>query len=252
MKVIATNIQRFSLHDGPGIRTTVFFKGCNLKCPWCSNPENINFSIEKYMENGIDGVYGKEYTLEELYKEIIKDKDFFGEKGGVTFSGGECLWQFEKIEPLFKKLQDEGICICIETALIVPTNYVKIAMEYVDYFYVDMKIVDKKKEHIINSNVDLFIANLDELLNNNKKITIRIPVVPDYTYTKENIACITDILKTRSIKRVEIFKIHNLGEKKYRSLNKKMNQFKNVSDEEMEKLKKELEKYVKTVESISF
>ena len=61
MKVIVTNIQRFCLHDGPGIRTTVFFKGCNLKCPWCSNPENLSFEIEEYNNDGIKGIYGKEY-----------------------------------------------------------------------------------------------------------------------------------------------------------------------------------------------
>ena len=73
MKNIITNIQRFCLQDGPGIRTVVFFKGCNLNCPWCSNPENISFEIEKSIDNKI--IYGKEYSVEELYKEIVKDRN---------------------------------------------------------------------------------------------------------------------------------------------------------------------------------
>ena len=74
MKVIISNIQRFSLHDGPGIRTTIFFKGCNLKCPWCSNPENIDFEIQEYEYQKEKGIYGYEIELEQLEKEILKDK----------------------------------------------------------------------------------------------------------------------------------------------------------------------------------
>ena len=105
MKVIVSNIQRFCLHDGPGIRTTVFFKGCSLNCPWCANPENIDFNIEEYSENGEKKHFGYEISLEELEKEIIKDEDYYMTGGGVTFSGGECLFQFKKIEPLLQKLK---------------------------------------------------------------------------------------------------------------------------------------------------
>lgn len=76
MKVIVNDIQRFSLHDGPGIRTTIFFKGCNLKCPWCSNPENIDFKIVEYNYQNQKGTYGYEIELEDLEKEILKDKRF--------------------------------------------------------------------------------------------------------------------------------------------------------------------------------
>ena len=74
--ILLTNIQRFSLHDGPGIRTTVFLKGCSLRCPWCSNPENLKPHPEKYMKDGIDGIYGKYYSASELVKECLKDKNF--------------------------------------------------------------------------------------------------------------------------------------------------------------------------------
>lgn len=83
--MIITNIQKFSLHDGPGIRTTVFMKGCSLCCPWCSNPENLKSFIEYYIKDGKRGIYGKEYTVEEVFNEVIKDKPFYGDNGGVTF-----------------------------------------------------------------------------------------------------------------------------------------------------------------------
>ena len=85
--MLITNIQRFSLHDGPGIRTTVFLKGCSIKCPWCSNPENIKNYPEVYYKDGVKGIYGKEFSLDEIYAEIVKDRVFYEDNGGVTFSG---------------------------------------------------------------------------------------------------------------------------------------------------------------------
>ena len=79
-KIYVTNVQRFSLHDGPGIRTTVFLKGCSLRCPWCSNPENLIYEPQKYIKDGIYGIYGRQYEIEELYSEIVKDINFYDGK----------------------------------------------------------------------------------------------------------------------------------------------------------------------------
>ena len=108
MKVRISNIQRFSLHDGEGIRTTIFLKGCNLRCPWCANPENIDFEFTKYKNKDTkeEGIFGKDIDNLELYNEIIKDKEFYKDSnGGVTFSGGEPLIQIRKLEPLLAKLK---------------------------------------------------------------------------------------------------------------------------------------------------
>jgi len=128
--VIFTNVQHFSLHDGPGIRTTVFLKGCTIRCPWCSNPENLKFKLETYVRNGEKDIYGRKISCDELYKELIKDKAFYGEAngdipandfcidnafdlgklpGGITFSGGEALAQIDRIVPLLEKLKKEHI-----------------------------------------------------------------------------------------------------------------------------------------------
>lgn len=243
MKVIVNNIQRFSLHDGPGIRTIVFFKGCNLKCPWCCNPEDINFNIESYKEDGVLKQYGKEMTLEELEHEILKDKDYYDDdNGGVTFSGGECLWQFEKIEPLLKKLKSEKINICIETALTVPEKYLDIALRYVDEFYVDAKILDETSENKINGNPKLYESNYKKLISSNKNVIVRIPVVKDYTYTDNNINLIINLLKKNKPNKVEIFKTHELAKKKYKTLNLKFNEFKNISNDELLEIKNKFDK----------
>ena len=179
MKVIVSNIQRFSLHDGPGIRTTVFFKGCNLKCHWCSNPENMNFEIEKYKDGNEEKFYGYEIELEDLEKEILKDKAFYETGGGVTFSGGEPLLQFDKIEPLLEKLKKENINICIETALSVREELVDIAIKYVDEFIIDIKILDKDNVNKINGNIELYESNIKKIFESGKKVIFRIPLAKD-------------------------------------------------------------------------
>lgn len=242
MKVIISNIQKFSLHDGPGIRTTVFFKGCSLRCPWCSNPENINFNIEEYKENDETKFFGYEITLEELEKEILKDKKFYENGGGVTFSGGECLLQFKNIEPLLKKLKENNINICIESALNVNSDLVDIALKYVDHYYVDIKVLDSKDEDLIGSNTNLYLSNVEKLLNNNVDIIFRMPVVKGYTYTNNNINKLLEFIKKYKIKKLELFKIHALGEYKYRLLNKKITKFEELSDEEIIDLKNKVEK----------
>ncbi len=233
MKVIVSNIQRFCLHDGPGIRTTVFFKGCNLKCPWCSNPENIDFNIQQYEENGEKKYYGYEISLEDLEKEILKDQTFFEDGGGVTFSGGDGLIQFKQLEPLLKNLKQKNINICVETSLVVPNEYIDIAIKYVDIFLVDLKIIDKKTSFKINSNVDLYKNNVEKLFTNKCKVIFRIPLVLEYTATESNLEEILKFLNIYKPQMVQVFKIHRLGEKKYELLNKKMPEFKNMSDEDV-------------------
>ena len=127
-----TNIQRFSLHDGPGIRTTIFFKGCALRCPWCANPENLKPQIQTYSYDGFSGVYGKKYNEDELFGIIKKDKSFFAGRlgqdqwnitkaqdidklpGGVTLSGGEPLLVVDRLENLIRRLNVEKIHICMK------------------------------------------------------------------------------------------------------------------------------------------
>ena len=239
--ILVTNIQRMCFHDGPGIRTTVFLKGCTLNCPWCSNPENINFAIEEYYKDGIAGTYGKLYTSEELLREIKKDITFYGDKGGVTFSGGEALIQIENLIPLLTKLKDLGVHIAVETALFVPCDYVKKASEFIDYFIVDVKMLDKDScKSVLGGNLEDYYKNIEFLMSKNKIDIFRVPLCYEYTFTDDNILKIMDFFSLYSGVPVQIFAIHRLGEKKYVSLGKNMPNFKPIDDSDINVLCKRM------------
>ena len=230
--MIITNIQRFSLHDGPGIRTTVFLKGCSIRCPWCSNPENINHQIERYVKDGKEGFYGKEYSVDEVIKEVLKDKIFYEDNGGVTFSGGEALLYAKELLPLMEQIKQNNISIAVESSLFVPSSYLEMVIPFVDYFYVDLKVMYKERcSFLLKGNLDLFKSNL-AILAKSKRFNVRIPVICGYTDDENDIKCIIDVIRESrsSIKKVELIKGHNLGDNKYVSLGKEVPQKAEVSD----------------------
>lgn len=264
--LLITNIQRFSLKDGPGIRTTVFLKGCSLACPWCSNPENISPFQESFKKNGLNGIYGKFYTTDELTKECLKDKTFYEGTlpmeewsvteskqidllpGGVTFSGGEALLKMEALQPVCENLHREGVHIAVETCLFVPEFLVRLAASNIDLFYVDIKIMDKARcRKIEKGNLELYLRNLKTLFSwtdqngNHKPVVIRIPVIGSYTddtVNRENVKNLVSANKEKILK-VELIKEHNLGESKYNSLGRTID-YHGVSDSIMEEYKNEL------------
>lgn len=241
MKGLVFDIKRFSTHDGKGIRTTVFLKGCTLKCVWCQNPEGI--SIKKrplyfqnkcihcntcvnlaqnggvYQENGnikldvtkeedwetiVDecpavalAMDSKEYSVDELLKEIMKDEVFFKYDGGVTLSGGEPLFQHEFAIELLRRLQENGIHTSMETALNVPTEVVGKALKYLDHLFADCKLIDSS-QHQMYAGVsnELIKKNLEMLLTSDKRdqIVIRTPLIPGFTDSEENLAGIARFL----------------------------------------------------------
>lgn len=220
--ILVTSIQRFCLHDGPGIRTTVFLKGCMVHCPWCENPENLRPEIESYTDkHGIQAQYGHWMSTGELFREIEKDRTYYEGSGGVTYSGGEALLQANKLEPLMHKLQIEGIGQCIETSLFVDQSALRIAANYIDLFLVDLKILDADQcKRVIGGNFALFYSNLDMLFNWHQNIIFRIPVIPPYTSGKENIKQAVELIRQFRPVSVEILSGHNLGKMKYLSLGK--------------------------------
>lgn len=248
-KALVTNIQRFSLHDGPGIRTTVFLKGCSIHCPWCANPENILPYPEEYDKDGQKGIYGKYLSCEEIYDNIIRDRIFYNQvdesrelgiqRGGITFSGGEPLLQFDVLESLLKKLENSDIHICVETCLFVPRDKVIIALKYVNIFYVDIKILNFNHcKEILGGNIDIYYSNLDRIFREKKTIVFRIPVIGGFTDYDDNINKILQLLKIYRPSKIELIKEHNLGNSKYFSLNKNPLMLNKVTDNEIENIKK--------------
>lgn len=266
-KILLTNIQRFSLHDGPGIRTTVFLKGCSLRCPWCSNPENLSSTPEPYIKDGIKGTYGCYYTPEALIHECLKDKNFYEGKiiapanwsiidssdieklpGGVTFSGGEALLQMPALLSVINSLHDNNIHVAVETCLFCPSSILELAIQHIDFFYVDMKILSPDRcQEVEHGNLSLYLSNLDKLLTctdeacNHKPVVIRVPVIGSYTDTDENRKLVHNLIgKYReSILKIELIKEHNLGESKYKSLGLSLN-YHGVEDSIMETYRNEL------------
>ena len=236
MKNIITNIQRFCLQDGPGIRTVVFFKGCNLNCPWCSNPENISFDIETSVDREI--TYGKEYNCKDLYDEIIKDKIYYKNSGGVTFSGGEPLWHVFEIKELLEKIKREKISIVFETTLSIPREYVLESLKYADYYLVDIKILTDDAKDKINLDANLFLDNITYLLKNTSNVRFRLPLVRNYTYTEANLTAIYEFLIKNNIRDIDVFNVHELGKIKYEKLGKKINHFDTIDNKEIELLNK--------------
>ena len=240
MKVPISNIQRFSLQDGPGIRTTVFFMGCSLKCPWCCNPENMTADFKEYEdEKGQIKHYGKSYTSYEIESEVLKDREFYEEDGGVTYSGGEALLYLSKLQPLLKSLNEKKIHQCVETSLNVPKENLLGVIDYINLFYIDLKIVDENLFFDkLNGKLKLVEDNLDILLKNKSKFVFRIPLVYGYTLSEENLKKIKKFINKYKPLDVEVFSVHNLGKSKYKNLKIKYEDFEPVSDEIVDKVKK--------------
>lgn len=219
-KGLISKVQRYSINDGPGIRSTVFLKGCNLNCMWCSNPELIDFS-----QSYLDGKpVGELISVKDVVKEVIRDIDFYKESlGGVTFSGGEPLLQSDFLLECIKLLKDYSIHIAIDTALYVDKKIIKKLLPYVDLWLVDLKSIDDIT-HIKTTNVSnkIILDNIKFLYENNVNMWIRCILVNKENYDldelKKRLNFIEDIKEC--VKRVDILGYHQLGVSKYQKLNK--------------------------------
>ncbi len=241
-RIIITNIQRMCFHDGPGIRTTVFLKGCTLRCPWCSNPENLSPLPEDYEKDGIHGVYGREYTADELVKMVLKDRDFWGTEGGVTFSGGEALMQTEALEDVFRELKNRGVHLAVETALFVPEGLLEKAMSYIDDFIVDVKILESSLcREVLGGNRELYLRNVSRLYESGRLKLFRVPCCREYTFSERNRELLMSFFQKYTGIPVQIFAIHSLGEKKYQSLGRAMWKVEELGWEALETYCRELQ-----------
>ncbi len=233
--ILVTNIQRMCFHDGPGIRTTVFLKGCNLHCPWCANPENIDAALQPYIRDGVSDIYGRYYSVDELLTFVLKDRCFYEDGGGVTFSGGEPLLWAERILSLLKALNESNINVAVETALQVDRSLWEVATEYIDHYIVDIKLLlSDVCSAVIGGRVELFMDNIDFLYRKTNDIVFRIPLNHEYTMKEDNLNKIEAFLEKYDDIPVEIFATHSLGKSKYESLGLKAIEFKKVSEDELE------------------
>ncbi len=214
------NIQKFSINDGPGIRTTVFFKGCPLQCRWCSNPEsqNRNAAIADAME---DETYcGREYTVSEVLAAVLQDKPFYDQSGGgMTMSGGEVLQQADFAADLADGARGAGIHVAVETTGYAAPQRFRAFLGHVDLFLYDFKHVDREL-HFQNTGVynDVILENLRQAVEAGKQVIARIPVIPKFNSGIPTARAMAAKLKELGVREVHLLPFHQFGESKYRQL----------------------------------
>ena len=289
MKANIFNMQKFSIHDGPGIRTTVFFKGCQLKCIWCHNPESQNFKKEilynknkctlcgncvktcqnnaieinnNFLKMNMDKctfcgdctvccinsarqIAGKEYTVDEVMEEVLKDRVFYkNSKGGATLSGGEPLIYAEFVEELLMKLKKENIHTAVDTCGCVDFKVLERVSRYTDLFLYDLKTMDDEK-HILYtgvSNINI-IDNLIKLSEIHNNINLRLPLIEGINADEDNILGILRLIKKTNIKKVSLLPYHDIAMHKYEKLGREYYEYmKRPADEKLEEFKGIFEK----------
>ena len=262
------NIQRYSLHDGPGIRTTVFFKGCNLRCIWCHNPESQKRTAElmfygdkckkcgnclKLCEkaftekctrcgecssacpHGAREKCGEMHTVDSVFAKICADTDYYEVSGGgVTLSGGEPLLQADFVTELLKKCKEHGIHTAVETAGNVPFDVFEKIMPFTDLFLYDIKCIDEKM-HIRFTGVSnsLILKNADKLKKCRCNVLFRMPVIPDVN--DGQVAAVSEFV---GCGKLELMPYHNMCSAKYVALEREF---------ETEKVKIPDEEYIKSL-----
>lgn len=263
-KAMIFNIQRFSTHDGAGIRTIVFYKGCPLRCTWCCNPESQSFGYSLLYDARIcksfgdclktspeaittDGntlqinrtslrhpekfksvclskaltVSGEDKPVDELVKEIERDLDFYRQSGGgVTLSGGEPLSQGEEMMDFLRRLKEKSIHISMETSLHVKWEQVERCIGLVDMFLVDLKHTDPEKfNRYTQGDVSLVLDNLRKLSRTGSPMIVRVPVIPGFNHSREEIRQIIDFtISLDPAGEIHFLPYHSLGREKYTML----------------------------------
>ncbi len=264
------DIEHSSFVDGPGIRTAVFFKGCNLKCAWCHNPESQSFDTQMLFykdkctgcgkckeicnnENCIlcgkctlycpveaRHICGKDYTVEEVIEDVAKDKAFYDNSdGGVTFSGGECMLQIDFLYELLKEAKNRGIHTAVDTAGHVKWESFEKILPFTDMFLYDFKCFDSQThKKFVGVDNSLILENLKKLLKTGKKIWIRIPIISGVNDTVEEMTKIKEFFsKNGTPDKIELLPYHAMGENKYRAIGKEPVIFKAPSQDKMNELK---------------
>ena len=262
---IVFDIQRFSIHDGPGIRTTVFLKGCPLRCPWCHNPESqlrkpqVLFYENKCIQCGkcfevcpVEGalsttngervnrelcndcglctdtcyaqaleVCGKEMTVEEVITEVEKDRPFYEtSKGGMTVSGGEPLAQATFAVEILKAGRAAGLHTVLDTSGQVTRPVMEQAAPFADLVLFDVKVLDPDRhEELIGTRNDQIQGSLRLLTELGVSVIVRVPVIPGYTDSDENIRGIASLAAScANVQEVNLMRYHRLGESKWARL----------------------------------
>lgn len=235
------SIESFGTHDGPGIRMVVFLQGCKLKCLYCHNPDTIETSG------------GMEMEIEDLVQRAVNMKDYFGDKGGVTVSGGEPLLQSKELTPFFKRLKEEGIHTNVDTNGRILNHFTETLLdEYADLVMLDIKHMTEEGYVFItgakNNQTTFNFANHREA--SGKKMWLRYVLIPEITGTPELLHSLGAYFKDyKTIEKIEVQPYHRLGVHKWKELgwDYQLKDVKENTPEELEAAREILEQYFKEV-----
>lgn len=246
------DIKKYSINDGPGIRTTVFLKGCPLNCFWCHNPESQNNNPEEIQDCSFrwrpannysaSKTIGYKISVDDLIHEIEKDNLFYEESnGGVTFSGGEPMLQFEFLQNILIACKENNFNTAVDTTGYTKFSNIEEILNYTDIFLYDLKLMnDEQHKYYCGVSNKIIHENLIKLTSVSKKIFLRIPIIPTITDTEENLtSMIKFISKLKNIKEIDLLPFHNTAKSKYEKMKKenKVNNLIPPNDEDMERIK---------------
>jgi pyruvate formate lyase activating enzyme len=253
MHALIFDIKHFAVHDGPGIRTTIFFKGCPLNCWWCHNPESISSKPETIQVIKKIGKQdfteqkkiGKLFSIDQLITEIEKDNIFYEESGGgVTFSGGEPLFQSEFLALLAHECMKRKIHTTLDTSGYADFTTFKKISEFIDLFFIDIKLIDnnehKRYTGVANHKI---MQNLQYLSQTGKKVTFRYPVIPQINNKDEHIEQLINLARHHTDE-IHLLPYHKIGMHKYKELGikNKMKQYEELPVNYLNNLKEKIER----------
>ncbi len=260
MKGNISRIQRFSIGDGPGIRTTVFLQGCPLHCPWCHNPETIpahsflfyaarcagcgrcaaacekgclpnafqrtncdlcGACVAKCPKKALE-IGGREASVEGIFDEINADFDFYETSGGgATLSGGEPLWQADFCAAVAKKCAENNIPVLIDSSACVSFEAFEKVLPYVKLYYIDIKMpTEEGYREVIGGSLNLVCDNMKKLCALGCDVTARVPVIPGYNADGDSIRRICALAKEAGVTKLSLLPYHGLGSSKYEAMGK--------------------------------
>ena len=246
------DIQKFSTHDGPGIRTVVFLKGCILRCRWCCNPESQSHRIERMKTGGKIKTVGYDTTVEEVMKKVRQDMPYYRRSGGgVTLSGGEALAQSEFAAALLSAAKDEGINTAVETTACLPFDMISEPLKYLDTVLCDIKHMNSEKhEKFCGLRNELILSNIRKIADSGAHMIIRVPTIPGFNDTEEEISDIARFAASLSgVDEIHLLPYHRLGYDKYVGLGRDypMGDVQSPSKDKMNLLAAAAEKFGLTV-----
>ena len=241
------DIQKFSTHDGTGIRTVVFLKGCILRCRWCCNPESQSHRIERMKTANGMRVVGQDITVGEVMQTVLRDLPYYRRShGGMTLSGGEALCQQEFVTALLTEAKAHGINTAVETTACLPFYMIEPQLPLLDTVLMDIKHMNSEKhERFTGLRNELILQNAKRIAASGTHLVIRVPTIPTFNDTEEEIGAIARFAASLlGVGEIHLLPYHRLGYDKYMGLDREygMGELPVPTNEKMETLRRVAER----------